>query len=136
MELSANQLVPYVDTLKLSCSSEQTAPTPDSPLLIEIEENLCKRLQEKFVGKNCYTYYIVEPGLIRFFIRFNNFSMRPLADVLRKLDSELGKNMLDEGWDFFFIRENKIDTAPTEGLREWECICHNLNFLDILKSIC
>ena len=135
MESSANQLVPYVDTLKLSSSSDQVVPAPDSPLLIEIEENLCKRLQEKFVGKNCYTYFIIVPGLIRFFIRFNNFPMRPIADLLRELNSALGKNMQDEGWDFFFIRENKIDTSPTEGLREWECISHNLNFLDILKHI-
>ena len=112
MESSANQLVPYVDTLKLSGSVDQIVPAPDSPLLIEIEENFCKRLQEKFVGENCHTSFVIVLGLVRFFIHFNYPPMHPVADVLRELNSELGKNMQDEGWDFFSIREKKNRHYP------------------------
>ena len=135
MESSANQLVPYVSVLKLSSSAEQVVPISDSPLLIEIEENFCKPAQQKFVGENYLICFKIVPGLIRFFIRFNYPPMHPVAEVLRELNSELGKNMQDDGWNPFFIREKKIDTTPEGFKRDWECISHNLNFLDILNHI-
>ena len=130
MESSANQLTPHVDVLKLSTEDDF------SPLLIEIEESFCRLLRKKLVGEKCHTCYAIEPGLMRFFIHFDDSFQMSFSDVLKKLNLEFDKHMLDEGWDYFFIRENKMELSP-DGIqrREWECISHNLNFLGILKGI-
>ena len=76
----------------------------------EREKNFCRRLQTSFAGENCTASFKISSGTMKFFIRFNYEPMHPIKDVLRILNEELEKKLISEGWDHFFIRENKAET--------------------------
>ena len=87
--------------------------------------SFCKRLQKLFEDEPCLTYYSVSPDAINCFIKFNHEMMHPVKDVVRMLNEELERHMIKDGWDKFYIRQNKTGDYG-RFCNEWECISLNL----------
>ena len=58
--------------------------------------------------------------------------IHPLKDLLKTINFELEKEFMSEGWDKFYIRQNK--NFPFGYGCEWECISLNLHRLNTVFS--
>ena len=93
----------------------------------------CKRVQNKIEDlQPCLVRYDVSADIIKTFITFNAEIIHPVKDVLKVINDELEKELLGEGWDKFYIRQNK--NFPYNYGSEWECISFNLYRLHALFS--
>ena len=85
----------------------------------------CKRVQLKIEDlQPCLVRYDARADVMKIFITFNHEIVHPIRDVLRIINTELEKELLGEGWDKFYIRQNK--DQPFNFGSEWECVSFNL----------
>ena len=93
----------------------------------------CKRVQSKIEDlQPCLVRYNAGADIIKIFIIFNDEMVHPVKDALRIINEELEKELLGEGWDKFYIRQNKDN--PFNFGCEWECLSLNLYRLHSLFS--
>ena len=85
----------------------------------------CQRVQKKIEDlMPCLVRYTFSSEIIKIFISFNSEMVHPLKDLLKTINLELEKELISEGWDKFYIRQNK-EFYFNYG-SEWECISLNL----------
>ena len=72
----------------------------------------------------CLVRFKVSSEIIKIFITFTSEIVHPLKDLLKTINLELEKEYILEGWDKFYIRQNK--DIPLDFGSEWECISLNL----------
>ena len=93
----------------------------------------CQRIQKKIESMMpCLVRYEVSSNIIKIFITFNLEMIHPLKDLLKTINFELEKEFMSEGWDKFYIRQNK--NFPFNYGCEWECISLNLYRLNTVFS--
>ena len=93
----------------------------------------CKRVQKKLEDlQPCLVRYKAGADIMKIFITFNSEMVHPLKDVLKTINLELEKKLMGEGWDKFYIRQNK--DFPSNFGCEWECISLNLYRLNAIIS--
>ena len=93
----------------------------------------CQRIQKKIENMMpCLVRYEVSSNIIKIFITFNSEMIHPLKDLLKTVNFELEKEFMSEGWDKFYIRQNK--NFPYNYGCEWECISLNLYRLNAVFS--
>ena len=93
----------------------------------------CQRIRKKIEDlMPCSVRYNVSSNIIKIFVTFNSELVHPLKDLLKTLNLELEKEFISEGWDKFYIRQNK--DYPFNYGCEWECISLNLYRLNPIFS--
>ena len=93
----------------------------------------CQRIHIKIEDlMPCLVRFKVSAEIIKIFITFNSEMVHPLKDLLKTINLELEKEFILEGWDKFYIRQNK--DIPFNYGSEWECISLNLYRLNSVFS--
>ena len=88
--------------------------------------SFCQKIQESIEQlQPCSVRFKHTCNFIKVFINFNHERCHPLKEVTRILNEELEKALIGEGWDKFYIRENKSCKYAAFD-NEWECISINL----------
>ena len=80
----------------------------------------------------CLVRFKVSAEIMKIFITFNSEMVNPLKDLLKTINLEPEKEFILEGWDKFYIRQNK--DIPFNYGSEWECISLNLYRLNSVFS--
>ena len=93
----------------------------------------CQRIQKKIEDlMPCLVRFKVSAEIMKIFITFNSEMVHPLKDLLKTINLELEKEIILEGWDKFYIRQNK--DIPFNYGSEWECTSLNLYRLNSVFS--
>ena len=115
--------------------TRKTTPTAlkSNPNIKVSAATFCKRVQKKLEDlQPCLVRYKAGADIMKIFITFNSEMVHPLKDVLKTINLELEKELMGEGWDKFYIRQNK--DFPFNFGCEWECISLNLYRLHAIIS--
>ena len=90
-------------------------------LLLHFAKEFKKKIEDLMP---CLVRFKVSAEIMKIFITFNSEIVHPLQDLLKTINLELEKEFILEGWDKFYIRQNK--DIPFNFGSEWECISLNL----------
>ena len=86
----------------------------------------CQKIQKSIENlQPCLVRFNYTCNYIKVYITFNHEMCHPLKEVIRLLNEELEKTLLGDGWDKFYIRQNKLSNYGNFS-NERECISLNL----------
>ena len=79
----------------------------------------CQKIQKSIENlQPCWVSFNYTCNYIKVYITFNH-------EMCHLLNEELEKTLLGDGWDKFYIRQNKLSNYGNFS-NEWECISFNL----------